>query len=890
MTRTLSLIVLLWIAFTLPIVEAVPIAYIGNITTSTTIIQNDVPATFTSAQTHATGQYSLHNVSSSFGTLRLSFVLDSFAAGPVVFLQNGTPKGDATLQVNAITDVVNVTNLVLDSFSDISTWSSAGALIAKNFSYTITQVGLPVGTLGAELRIASADVDGNILSSGSTVGHFAARNQVTPFVSTVPIVTNLFAGFVRTENNRNYHGQVLALVGPMLFSGPITLVGNKTGYGFGGAPLLLTGPLNSTVYLFVNNHSVRNVTLTSDTSVRRIDLVVPIRVNDPNYPDEDLDGVPDTLDKCPNSRSFSVDVEGCTCEQLLASQTRSGGTCTVVDGMPVFVPPAPDCTMVNSCVGRPGYCNANKTVVNNCGECGCPDGFECNPCPEGEECITDGGCYKTVEPGQIVGLRCMKNKFQMGAGLDCSQIGPTFVDLMAANGIQDFNSFIHVHTDGDFFSGEDEVEKEVEDKLSQIRVCVDTQDYGCVSSGTKCPGQETLATYLPQISGILQGELDKSINQDNDARSSYDAGMGEFMQETFVDPDFVWISSTTIFGAIGMVFYGIGLGIAAVIGTAIEAIYDNIAGLFGDEHLGWFDVDIELSVIPEAVAGVKLNVSYPCDTRLVSSAQSCKSFIQNGDSENKIDLLFIGDGYSEAEFNSTLSKLLDYRSNATATQYEGLFSREPFKSYKSSFNVWTIATNLNHSIDEALPSRGEQPDAASVHLLANSCPTEHTFVISKNNAYASDCSGETTGFCALSMLGEPLPGRQLLRLAAKRIAKLADEFVFHIDVIDTGDRIEGFDTIGRGNAPNCQATLAGAQSKWGNLQAASGGIIAYFPGCGGTCGNECEAYLRPTFNSPLRNVSIRCAADTTCRTGPPYDPFWLANEREIAASIVNATS
>ena len=478
----------------------------------------------------------------------------------------------------------------------------------------------------------------------------------------------------------------------------------------------------------------------------------------------------------------------------------------------------------------------------------------------------------------------MKNNFKAGVNLDCTTLGPTFVDLMAVNAIPDLNSFVHIHTDAELFAEEDEVEDELRDKLREIRICVDTQDYGCVRTGTLCPGQETIKRYFPEVMIYLQKELDKSLGTTNE-RSSYLAGMESFLHGTFIENWYVLLSFNVF--AIHAAYAATLISLGSV---AVEEIYDTVAGLFGNERLGMFDVDVELSVVAEQVRTVNLNVSYPCDTRLVSSTQSCKPYLVHGEAENKIDLLFIGDGYSEEKFNKTLAQLLDYRANATATKYEGLFSREPFKSYKSSFNIWTITTELNHSADEFQISRGEQPDATSVSALSNSCNAEHIFVVSKNTVYTSDCSDGTKGFCALSMPNEPLPGRQLLRLAAKRIGKLADEFTFHVNVFDAPNHIEGFDQIGQGRAPNCQQTLAGAQAAWGNLQSASGGIISTYKGCGGVCGPECENYLRPTFNSPLRNISIRCTADQNCKVGPPYDAFQLVNEQEIIRNIVNATS
>ena len=74
------------IVLSLPFVEAIPISYIGNISTSTTLTSAELPATFANAETTATSSFDLHNTTTSFGTLRLSFTLSSFGAGTVTFI------------------------------------------------------------------------------------------------------------------------------------------------------------------------------------------------------------------------------------------------------------------------------------------------------------------------------------------------------------------------------------------------------------------------------------------------------------------------------------------------------------------------------------------------------------------------------------------------------------------------------------------------------------------------------------------------------------------------------------------------------------------------------------------------------------------------------------
>ncbi|MFF5206451.1 M64 family metallopeptidase [Streptosporangium sp. NPDC000396] len=54
----------------------------------------------------------------------------------------------------------------------------------------------------------------------------------------------------------------------------------------------------------------------------------------------------------------------------------------------------------------------------------------------------------------------------------------------------------------------------------------------------------------------------------------------------------------------------------------------------------------------------------------------------NGPSENRIDLVFVGDGYTEAE--------LGRYGEQVAAKWALLSNREPFKSYRKLFNVWRV--------------------------------------------------------------------------------------------------------------------------------------------------------------------------------------------------------
>lgn len=61
-----------------------------------------------------------------------------------------------------------------------------------------------------------------------------------------------------------------------------------------------------------------------------------------------------------------------------------------------------------------------------------------------------------------------------------------------------------------------------------------------------------------------------------------------------------------------------------------------------------------------------------------------QALLKNGEPEEKVDLLILGDGYTDDQMEQ-------YRQAATAAM-DALFDQEPFRSRKSDFNVWIIET------------------------------------------------------------------------------------------------------------------------------------------------------------------------------------------------------
>ena len=71
----------------------------------------------------------------------------------------------------------------------------------------------------------------------------------------------------------------------------------------------------------------------------------------------------------------------------------------------------------------------------------------------------------------------------------------------------------------------------------------------------------------------------------------------------------------------------------------------------------------------------------------------CQQYLFNGNPENRIDIVFIGDGFSSyTEMKERLDTLLDKNKEGY-----GFFSVYPFNQYSNKFNVWMIkAPDFNH--------------------------------------------------------------------------------------------------------------------------------------------------------------------------------------------------
>ncbi|MCP3682822.1 MAG: hypothetical protein GY861_09050 [bacterium] len=203
----------------------------------------------------------------------------------------------------------------------------------------------------------------------------------------------------------------------------------------------------------------------------------------------------------------------------------------------------------------------------------------------------------------------------------------------------------------------------------------------------------------------------------------------------------------------------------------------------------------------------------------------CIPILTNGDSKNKLDVVFVGVGFeTRAYFEDTVVALIDYEGS---NGYNGLMSVEPFKSNRDKFNFWMVDTKFSVSYyeDTGYPHTGAIG-------LSKYCPhTDQTILLSKSKFRSSGGDGES--FVSIGDSLNSGDGRTVLHEFGHSFGGLADEYV------------EG--NADRSHKPNCAPDRATAEKWWGDL-ARKNERIDYFEGCSYIMSN-----IRPTKNSIMRN-------------------------------------
>lgn len=156
----------------------------------------------------------------------------------------------------------------------------------------------------------------------------------------------------------------------------------------------------------------------------------------------------------------------------------------------------------------------------------------------------------------------------------------------------------------------------------------------------------------------------------------------------------------------------------------------------------------------------------------------------SGDPSKKVDLLFIAEGYTEAEmgkFRSDVKRFTSY-----------LFNIEPYKSRQSDFNIWAVES-ISAESGPSIPHQGvwkstiassnfytfrtdrylTAPDHKKVSALASSSHCDAMYVIVNTDKYGG---GGIYNYYGLSMSNHYLAAQVFVHEFGHSFAGLADEY------------------------------------------------------------------------------------------------------------------
>ena len=329
-----------------------------------------------------------------------------------------------------------------------------------------------------------------------------------------------------------------------------------------------------------------------------------------------------------------------------------------------------------------------------------------------------------------------------------------------------------------------------------------------------------------------------------------------------------------------------------------------------------FFIDIDVSADLRPFSKV---LPFTCEPIEIKEEESCKPYLENGDIEDKLDILIIGDGYSSMDsfFTSihhvlsadssdpAINSRVDFKGLELANQPTfaeksinytkeskeffistsklkmndvgyGFFSEEPFASNKDKINVWYIFDDILNYAEEDM-GEGQKPSYKEIYAIANRCPWwDVVVVLSDDMRYRPDCLSHG-GPCRNSMAEESTPGRLFLHEFGHGFGNLEDEYLNVIEPKEDDILSDNMDSLQFGY--NCETSLEAATASWGLPES------DIFGGCGGDCGPTCETFYRPYTNSIMNGQSEKCTIDgentEICKLGPPFDPYYSVNEDRL---------
>ncbi|WP_157530750.1 M64 family metallopeptidase [Microtetraspora niveoalba] len=290
--------------------------------------------------------------------------------------------------------------------------------------------------------------------------------------------------------------------------------------------------------------------------------------------------------------------------------------------------------------------------------------------------------------------------------------------------------------------------------------------------------------------------------------------------------------------------------------TLLPAWPAHAAGPDGTRKVEVFDQDA-----PKGYVDVPVSDG-PRSRSLAPPSATVTPIEVNGPSDKRIDLVYLGDGFTEGEMAAYTAQV--------ANSWNILAQREPFKSYRKLFNVWQVNVVSNESGSDNDPEPGVRKDTAlggeyyceglarlicvdvdAAYAYAGLAPGfDQIAVVVNSSTYGG--AGYTEEELVTFSGGHPSGPEILPHELGHSLGDLADEYPYWA-YPDDGSTYTGDEPVERNTSTYDAARQTAQRNKWWRWLGAEtpdGGVIGTFEGA---------AYYnlgiyRPSDNSLMRSL------------------------------------
>jgi hypothetical protein len=301
-------------------------------------------------------------------------------------------------------------------------------------------------------------------------------------------------------------------------------------------------------------------------------------------------------------------------------------------------------------------------------------------------------------------------------------------------------------------------------------------------------------------------------------------------------------------------------GFPGIVGVTVVALLTRPGAALGEDsdegplEKVYYDVPDEQGQLS---GGFTLMPVVPTDPPADGLDAPVTTIMDNGPPANRIDLVFVGDGYLETE----LDLYAVHVNNCLFGGPYGLFAEEPFATYMTLFNVYQVDVVSNESGVDGDPTKDIERDTAldmgftGSHLYvdtglahqyaANAPDVDHVFAVANSRRYggAAFSYANTVTFAGYH---DPFAAELAIHEFGHILGRLADEYFTSFD-----PTYEGPEPTFRNISILDADAMAAAGTKWAPWLGRWNGILGEISTYEGAYYHQYGIY-RPTFNSKMR--------------------------------------